>query len=91
MVEKLKNKAIYDDFIRNVSLTDEQIKIIDMLIAKENQIKIAMEIGVSLRTLNYEIKKIKTLYQDYVFLQTWKALLLQWCFLIANLKGLKSL
>ena len=77
MVEKLKNKAIYDDFIRNVSLTDEQIKIIDMLIAKESQIKIAMEIGVSLRTLNYEIKKIKTLYQDYVFLQTWKALLLQ--------------
>ena len=77
MVEKLKNKAIYDDFIRNVSLTDEQIKIIDMLIAKESQIKIAMKIGVSLRTLNYEIKKIKTLYQDYVFLQTWKALLLQ--------------
>ncbi len=76
MVEKLKNKAIYDDFIRNVSLTDEQIKIIDMLIEKESIVKIAMEIGVSARTISYEIKKLKTLYQDYVFLQTWKALLL---------------
>lgn len=76
MVEKLKNKAIYDDFIRNVSLTDEQIKIIDMLIQKESIVKIAMEIGVSTRTISYEIKKLKTLYQDYVFLQTWKALLL---------------
>ena len=76
MVEKLKNKAIYDDFIRNVSLTDEQIKIIDMLIAKESLVKISMEIGASPRTISYEIKKLKGLYQDYVFLQTWKALLL---------------
>ena len=76
MVEKLKNKAIYDDFIRNVSLTNEQIRIIDMLIEKETIVKIAMEIGVSTRTISYEIKKLKTLYQDYVFLQTWKALLL---------------
>ena len=76
MVEKLKNKAIYDDFVRNVSLTNEQIKIIDMLINKESLVKIAMEIGVSTRTISYEIKKLKTLYQDYVFLQTWKALLL---------------
>ena len=77
MVEKLKNKAIYDDFVRNVSLTDEQIRIINMLIEKDSIVKIAMEIGVSQRTISYEIKKLKTLFQDYVFLQTWKALLLQ--------------
>ena len=76
MIEKLKNKAIYDDFIRNVSLTEEQIKILNMLINKDSIVKIAMEIGVSQRTISYEIKKLKTLYQDYVFLQTWKALLL---------------
>lgn len=76
MVEKLKIKAIYDDFIRNVSLTDEQIKIIDMLIRKESIIKIAMEIGVSQRTIGYEIRKLKNIFQDYVFTQTWKALLL---------------
>lgn len=76
MVEKLKVKAIYDDFIRNVSLTDEQIRIINMLINKDTTVKIAMEIGVSPRTITYEIKKIKKMYQDYVFMQTWKALLL---------------
>lgn len=76
MVEKLKIKAIYDDFIRNVSLTDEQIRIINMLINKDTTVKIAMEIGVSPRTITYEIKKLKQLYQDYVFMQTWKALLL---------------
>ena len=76
MVEKLKVKVIYDDFIRNVSLTDEQIRIINMLLNKDTTVKIAMEIGVSPRTITYEIRKLKQLYQDYVFMQTWKALLL---------------
>lgn len=76
MVEKLKVKAIYDDFIANVKLTDEQIRILDMYIRKESTVKMAMEIGVSPRTITYEIKKLKQLYQDYVFMQTWKAILL---------------
>lgn len=76
MVEKLKVKVIYDDFMRNVSLTDEQIRIINMLLNKDTTVKIAMEIGVSPRTITYEIRKLKQLYQDYVFMQTWKALLL---------------
>lgn len=76
MVEKLKIKAIYDDFINNVSLTEEQIRILNMLINKESIVKISMEIGVSPRTVGYEIKKLKNLYQDYVFMQTWRAMLL---------------
>lgn len=76
MIEKLKIKAIYDDFIRNVNLTDEQVKILNMYIKKDSTIKIAMEIGVSTRTINYEIKKIKKIYDDYVFMQAWKAILL---------------
>lgn len=76
MVEKLKIKAIYNDFINNVNLTNEQKKILDMYIKKDSTVKIAMEIGVSPRTITYEIKKIKELYQDYVFMQTWKAMLL---------------
>lgn len=76
MVEKLKIKVIYDDFIKSISLTDEQIRILNMYIKKESTVKIAMEIGVSARTITYEIKKIKNLYQDYVFMQTWKTLLL---------------
>lgn len=76
MVEKLKLKVIYDDFIRNVALTDEQIRILNMYLNKDTTVKIAMEIGVSPRTITYELKKIKQLYQDYIFMQTWKALLL---------------
>lgn len=76
MIEKLKVKAIYNDFLSNVNLTDEQIKILDMLINKESIIKISMEIGISQRTVSYEIKKLKQLYNDYYNLQISKILLL---------------
>ena len=76
MIEKLKIKAIYDDFLENVNLTEEQIKILDMLIKKETIVKIAMEIGASERTINYEIKKIKSLYKDYYDLQILRVILL---------------
>jgi len=76
MIEKLKIKAIYDDFLRNVSLTDEQVKILDMLINKDSILKISLEIGVSERTVSYEIKKLKNLYKDYYNLQMSKILML---------------
>ena len=76
MVEKLRVKAIYDDFVKNVSLTDEQIRILNMLINKDTIVKISIEIGASQRTISYEIKKIKKLYNDYYNLQLTKALLL---------------
>jgi len=63
MIEKLKIKAIYDDFLKNVKLSEEQIKILDMLIKKESIVKISMEIGMSKRTVSYEIKKIKLLWR----------------------------
>ena len=76
MVEKLKIKAVYDDFLKNVSLNDEQIRILDMMIKKESLVKISMEIGASQRTISYEIRKIKNLYNDYYKLQLSKTLLL---------------
>ena len=76
MLEKLKIKAIYQDFIENVHLTIEQKKILDMLINKDTIVKISMEIGVSQRTINYEIKKLKKLYEDYYNLQMCKTMLL---------------
>ena len=76
MVEKLKISAIYDDFIRNVSLTDEQKRILDMMINKDSIVKMSMEIGVSQRTISYEIKKIKKLYNDYYQMQLFRLLML---------------
>ena len=76
MVEKLKVKAIYNDFLNNVSLTNEQKKILDMLINKDKIVKISMEVGMSQRTVSNEISKIKKLYEDYYNLQVYKAKLL---------------
>lgn len=76
MYEKLKIKTIYQDFISSVSLSDEQIKILDMLIKRESIVKISMEMGMCQRTTNYEIKKLKKLYQSYCQMQLAIALLL---------------
>ena len=76
MVNKLKIKAIYNDFLANVNLTNEQIKILDMYIDKEKIYKISREIGVSERTIGYEIQKLKKLYNTYCELQISKARLL---------------
>jgi IS30 family transposase len=69
MYEKLKIKAIYNDFVENVKLTEEQRKILDMWLNKESIVKISMEIGVSQRTVGYEIKKLKKLYEQYYQMQ----------------------
>lgn len=66
MIEKLKVNALYNDFISKVKLTDEQKRILDMMINKDTIVKMSLEIGVSQRTINYEIKKIKELYNNYL-------------------------
>jgi len=76
MLDKLRVKAVYDDFIKNVSLTEEQIRILDMLINKDTIVKISMEIGISQRTVNYEIKKIKKLFENYYNFQLLKTIML---------------
>lgn len=77
MLEKLKIKAIYDDFLMNVHLTKEQIKILDMLLERNKVIKIAMEIGVSERTITTEIRKLKDLFEQYYKLQLFKTEMLK--------------
>lgn len=74
MVDKLRIKVLYDDFNSKVNLTDEQKKILDMLINKDKIIKISMELGISERTVNYEIKKIKKIYNNYVQIEKTKLL-----------------
>lgn len=66
MVEKLRIKAIYDDFVAKVNLTDEQKRILNMMLNKDTIVKMSLEIGVSERTIKYETKKIKNLYNNYL-------------------------
>ena len=76
MIEKLRIKAVYNDFLNNVSLTKEQIEILDMLINRDSIVKISMEIGMSQRNVSYEIKKLKKLYSDYYDMQLYRVMLL---------------
>lgn len=76
MIRKLQVKAIYDDFLKNVNLTEEQTKLLNMYINKESRTKISMELGMSERTVGNEIAKIKKLYEDYYNLQLSKTILL---------------
>ena len=76
MIRKLQIKAIYDDFLSNVKLTDEQIKLLNMYIKRETRVKISMELGMSERTVGNEIIKLRKLFNDYCDLQVSKAILL---------------
>lgn len=72
MIEKLKIKAIYDDFVSKVNLNEEQRKILNMMLNRDKIVKISLEIGVSERTIKYEIKKIKNLYNNYLQMEITK-------------------
>lgn len=72
MIEKLRIKALYNDFVSKVQLTEEQIRILNMMINKDTIVKMSLEIGVSQRTINYEIRKIKQLYNNYLQMEITK-------------------
>ena len=72
MIEKLKIKAIYDDFVSKVSLNEEQKRILNMMLNRDKIVKMSLEIGVSERTIKYEIQKIKKLYNTYLQIEITK-------------------
>ena len=72
MIEKLRIKALYNDFIDKVKLTNEQKKILDMILNKDKIVKISLEVGISERAVKYEIKKIKELFDNYLQLEITK-------------------
>lgn len=76
MFEKLKIKSLYDDFLLKVTLTEEQVKLLNLLIKKETVVKISHELCMSERSVGYEIKKLKTIYTDYKQLELSKLLIL---------------
>lgn len=65
MTKELSNKIIYDDFKSKVVLTEDEEKILDMLILKYSIIKISNECNMSERNVSRIIKEIKTKYNDY--------------------------
>ena len=72
MLEKLRIKDIYNDFIYRFTLTDEEIKILNMLIKKYTIPKIAMELYISEPKVSVIIKKLKKYYKQYEELERLK-------------------
>lgn len=65
MFKELSNKIIYEDFRSKTVLTDEEIKILDMLLLKYSIIKIADKCNMSDRNVSRIIKEIKNKYNNY--------------------------
>ena len=77
MREKLRIKVIYNDFLENVNLSEEQKKILDMYIDRETRYKMSTVIGTSERTIGNEIIKLRKIYKDYCELQFSKTTILK--------------
>lgn len=72
MLEKLRIKDIYDDFIYRFTLTDEEAKVLNMLIKRYTIPKIAMELYISEPKVSVIIKKLKKYYKQYEELERLK-------------------
>lgn len=65
MIKELCNKIIYNDFLSKVVLTDEEKKILDMLLVRYTLVKISQEIGMSDRNVSRVVKSLKDKYEMY--------------------------
>lgn len=65
MYKTLSNKVIYNDFKEKVLLTDDEIKVLDMLLKRYTLVKIGMELDMSDRNVSRVVKRIKEKYEDY--------------------------
>lgn len=73
MINELSNKIIYDDFIGKTKLTDDEIKVLNMLLNKDLIIKISQELNMSDRTVLRIKKIIKDKYKNYKTIEIAKA------------------
>ena len=65
MYKTLSNKVIYNDFKEKVLLTDDEIKVLDMLLKRYTLVKIGIELDMSDRNVSRVIKRIREKYEDY--------------------------
>lgn len=65
MIKELSNKIIYEDFKSKVILTEDEEKILQMLMKKYSIIKISQECCMSERNTSRIIKEIKEKYNNY--------------------------
>ena len=72
MFEKLRIKDIYNDFVYKFTLTDEEIKVLNMLIKRYTIPKISIELYISEPKISVIIKRLKKYYKQYEELEKLK-------------------
>lgn len=69
MLKELCNKTIYDDFRGKTTLTEDESRVLDMLILKYSLVKISQEMCMSDRNVSRIVKDIKEKYNNYKLLE----------------------
>ena len=69
MVKALSNQIVYEDFVKKTVLTEEEQKILNMLLKKYSIIKISQEMCMSDRNVSRIIKILKQKYNDYKIIE----------------------
>ena len=78
MEKELCNKIIYDDFVSKTILTEDEKKILDMVLLKYSIVKISQEVCMSERNVSRIIREIKDKYAYYKQIEITKmAILIQ--------------
>ncbi len=65
VIKELSCKYIYDDFVYKMALTDDERRVLDMLLKKYSMVKIAQCINVSDRNASRIIRDLKDKYNIF--------------------------
>ena len=77
MIEKLKIRDIYNDFLYKYTLTSEETEVLDMLIKKETITAIALKLNMSEPKVSIIIKRLKEYFKRYEEFERLKIQILQ--------------
>lgn len=65
MINELSNSIIYNDFINKVKLTEDETKILNMMLSKYTLVKMSQQVHMSDRNVSRIKKDIKEKYTMY--------------------------
>lgn len=65
MLEKLRYKEIYSDFLSKVTLSERQKEILKLSVDGKSIIEISMSINLCDRVVQNELKKIRIMFNNY--------------------------
>lgn len=69
MIRELSSKVIYSDFVDKMLLTEDELKVLNMMLLKYSLVKISCEINMSDRNVSRIICEIKAKYKNYKLLE----------------------